>query len=176
MTCSRRWWPRSRSPIRGTVKLISTARVKTDTRDTLHLARLLAANLIPTVWVPPPPVRELRALVAHRERLVRQRTQAKSRRHAFAPQPQAFCLQNTRQSGSSCRWLRWIASGCNRIVSWLSNSSLLIRQVDAELTHLSVEEPWATPMISSFAVAWSGHHHQHDHLGRHWRDYAFPLA
>src|SRR5581483_522010 len=32
------------------VKLISTARVKTDTRDTLHLARLLAANLIPTVW------------------------------------------------------------------------------------------------------------------------------
>lgn len=70
------------------VKLISTARVKTDTRDTLHLARLLAANLIPTVWVPPPPVRELRALVAHRERLVRQRTQAKSRRHEFTPQPQ----------------------------------------------------------------------------------------
>src|SRR5215469_5339781 len=61
------------------VKLISSARVKTDTRDTLHLARLLAANLIPTVWVPPPPVRELRALVAHRERLVRQRTQAKNR-------------------------------------------------------------------------------------------------
>lgn len=55
------------------VRLISTARVKTDTRDTLHLARLLAANLIPQVWVPPPAVRELRALVAQRGRLVSQR-------------------------------------------------------------------------------------------------------
>jgi hypothetical protein len=43
------------------VNLISTARVKTDTRATVHVARLLAANLIPPVWVPPPAVRELRA-------------------------------------------------------------------------------------------------------------------
>lgn len=34
------------------VKLISSARVKTDTRDTLHLARLLAAGLIPQVSRP----------------------------------------------------------------------------------------------------------------------------
>jgi hypothetical protein len=43
------------------VKLISAARVKTDARDTIKLARLLAANLIPSVWVPPLAVRELRA-------------------------------------------------------------------------------------------------------------------
>ena len=65
------------------VKLISAARVKTDTRDTLHLARLLAANLIPQVWVPPLAVRELRALVAHRQRLVGQRTQATNRLHSI---------------------------------------------------------------------------------------------
>ena len=41
------------------VKLISAACVKTDARDTIKLARLLAANLIPAVWVPPLPVREL---------------------------------------------------------------------------------------------------------------------
>src|SRR5215470_13852091 len=64
------------------VKLISSAKVKTDTRDTLHLARLLAAGLIPEVWVPPKPVRELRILVAHRQRLVRQRTQACNRLHS----------------------------------------------------------------------------------------------
>ncbi len=40
------------------VKLISAARVKTDARDTIKLARLLAANLIPAVWVAPLPVRE----------------------------------------------------------------------------------------------------------------------
>ena len=35
------------------VKLIAPARVKTDGRDTIKLARLLAANLIPAVWAPP---------------------------------------------------------------------------------------------------------------------------
>ena len=43
------------------VKLITAARVKTDARDTIKLARLLAANLIPAVWVPPVAVREVRA-------------------------------------------------------------------------------------------------------------------
>src|ERR687886_3051146 len=64
------------------VKLIAAARVKTAGRDTIKLARLLAANLIPPVWVPPAPVRELRALVTHRKRLVQQRTQARNRLHA----------------------------------------------------------------------------------------------
>ncbi|WP_236600246.1 transposase [Ktedonobacter sp. SOSP1-85] len=57
------------------VKLITTARVKTDARDTLHLARLLAAGLMPAVWIPPQDERELRGLIAHRTRLIRQRTQ-----------------------------------------------------------------------------------------------------
>src|SRR5258708_3157770 len=61
------------------IKLMSSARVKTDTRDTLHLARLLAAGLLPEVWAPPPPVRELRIVVAHRQRPVRQRTQVRNR-------------------------------------------------------------------------------------------------
>ncbi len=64
------------------VKLIAAARVKTDSRDTIKLASLLAANLIPAVWVPPQEVRELRALVTHRNRLVQQRTQAANRLHS----------------------------------------------------------------------------------------------
>jgi hypothetical protein len=47
----------------GLVKLIASAQVKTDKLDVLHLARLLAANLIPEVWVPPQEVRELRAAI-----------------------------------------------------------------------------------------------------------------
>jgi transposase len=43
------------------VKLIAAARVKTDSRDTIKLARLLASNLVPAVWVPPVHVRELQA-------------------------------------------------------------------------------------------------------------------
>ena len=43
------------------VKLISASGRKTDKQDALVLAKLLAAHLLPTVWVPPQPVRELRA-------------------------------------------------------------------------------------------------------------------
>jgi Transposase len=50
------------------VQLIAAARVKTDVRDTLHLARLLHAGLIPEVWIPPKPIRDLRTLITHRER------------------------------------------------------------------------------------------------------------
>ena len=64
------------------VKLISSARVKTDKHDALVLAKLLAANLLPAVWVPPVSVRELRGLVAHRERFCRDRRAAKNRLHS----------------------------------------------------------------------------------------------
>jgi transposase len=84
------------------VTLISAARVITDASDTLKLARLLAAHLIPAVWVPPLDVRELRSLVAHRRRLIKQRTQARHRLHGVlqrqnlaAPAGQAFAKGRT---------------------------------------------------------------------------------
>jgi transposase len=61
------------------IKLIAATMVKTDKKDTMILAKLLAAGLVPEVWVPPPHVRDLRALIAHRRRLVSQQTQAKNR-------------------------------------------------------------------------------------------------
>jgi len=59
------------------VKLIAAARVKTDKVDVLSLAHLLRADLLPEVWVPPQHVRDLRALLAHRRRLVSLQTTAK---------------------------------------------------------------------------------------------------
>src|SRR5947208_7509717 len=55
------------------VALIAKTRVKTDPRDALTLARLLAAGMLPSVWVPPAEVRELRALGCHRRRLIKLR-------------------------------------------------------------------------------------------------------
>ena len=43
------------------IKLIAAAMVKTDKKDTMTLAKLLAVNLVPEVWVPPVHVRDLRA-------------------------------------------------------------------------------------------------------------------
>jgi transposase len=70
------------NPIR--VKQIAQARVKTDIRDTLILARLLAANLVPDVWVPPRHVRQLRQLLSQRRQFVETHTQIVNRMHSVA--------------------------------------------------------------------------------------------
>jgi transposase len=110
------------------IKLISSARVKTDTRDTLHLARVLAARLIPAVWVPPPPVRELRVLVAHRQRLV----------------PPAGRLGSF---GQQAWWNERDVPTLERLrvqqdLTILQTVEGLLATVDAELSRLSTQEPW----------------------------------
>jgi transposase len=55
-------------------KAIASARLKSDKVDALMLAKLLRADLLPTVWIPPPHQRHIRELLTHRARLVRQRT------------------------------------------------------------------------------------------------------
>ena len=64
------------------VALITRARVKTDNKAALILAQLHAVGLIESVWVPPVEVRELRALIAQRTKMVSLATQAKNRLHA----------------------------------------------------------------------------------------------
>ncbi len=55
----------------GGVRQIAEARVKTDKEDVKRLIRLLIADILPEVWVPPQPVRELRSLISYRQRLVK---------------------------------------------------------------------------------------------------------
>lgn len=64
------------------VALITRAQVMTDKIAARILARLHAAGLLPGVWVPAPEVRDLRALIAHRAKMVRLSTQAKNRLHS----------------------------------------------------------------------------------------------
>jgi transposase len=47
------------------------ARVKTDKEDIKRLLRVLIGGIVPEVWVPPAPVRELRAFISYRNRLVK---------------------------------------------------------------------------------------------------------
>jgi transposase len=64
------------------VSLITRAQVMTDKIAARTLARLHAAGLLPPVWVPPADVRDERALVAQRSKMMRLATQAKNRLHA----------------------------------------------------------------------------------------------
>jgi transposase len=64
------------------VTLITRAQVMTDKIAARILARLHAVGLLPSVWVPPPEVRDHRALVAQRSKMMRLSAQAKNRLHA----------------------------------------------------------------------------------------------
>jgi transposase len=63
-------------------RLIAEAKVKTDALDSERLAHLLRANLLPTAYVPPKEIRELRELVRLRLALVRERAAHKARLRA----------------------------------------------------------------------------------------------
>jgi transposase len=131
------------------IALIATTLVKTDPRDALTLARLLAAGILPLVWVPPAEVRELRALGGHRSRLIKQRTQARNRLRAvlfahnlFPPDGEVFGPANR-------GWWEGLdlpASEKLRVrhdLSILDSLEPLIKEVEAELVHQSSLKPWA---------------------------------
>lgn len=130
------------------IKWITSARVKTDPRAALRLARLLAADLVPEVWVPPLAVRELRALIAHRRSLIKTQTRAKNRlqsvihRHHLQPPPgRVFAEKNRSWWGR----LELTPTERLRVKQDLGNLDHLAEQlgeVEAELRRLSTCEPW----------------------------------
>ena len=61
--------------------MITSSASKTDRHDALVLVKLAAAELLPTVWVPPQDVRELRAITQHRTQLIQERGSAQNRLH-----------------------------------------------------------------------------------------------
>ena len=66
------------------IRAMVVRKTKTDRRDALHILDLLRHDRFPTIWVPDPATRDLRALLTHRMRLVRIRTMVKNGLHAIA--------------------------------------------------------------------------------------------
>ena len=131
------------------VKLIADARVKTDKVDVLTLAHLLRADMLPEVWVPPPHVRDLRALLSHRRRLVSLQTTAKNRLQSVlhrlnlrAPEGDAFAHKQR------AWWAELDLSPTERLrvdqdIATLDHIAPQIAAVDVELRRLSTSEHWA---------------------------------
>jgi transposase len=130
------------------VKLIADARVKTDKIDALTLAQLLRADMLPEVWVPPPHVRELRALLSHRRRLVSLQTSAKNRLQSVLHRlnlrpPDGDLFAHKQRSW----WDTVDLSPTERLrvdqdVATLDHIVPQIAAVDAELRRLSTSEMW----------------------------------
>jgi transposase len=133
------------------VKQIACARVKTDKKDTLILARLLAANLVPTVWVPPKPVRELRQLISQRRRLVGMHTQVVNRMHSVSHRHHLGHPRGKRFQEKDMGWREELGSMERfQLDLDLETKKYLKGQIDRitqELGRMSHEEPWAGRMM-----------------------------
>jgi len=134
------------------VKQIATARVKTDIRDTLILARLLAANLVPDVWVPPMHVRQMRQLLSQRRQLVETHTQILNRMHSVAHRHHLKHERGKRFNEKTIGWQK------DKTLSSLEQFQLALemenlRYIEKQIERISQEvrkrchqKPWAESM------------------------------
>ena len=92
------------------VKAFEYRRVKNDVRDASDLADLLRMGRLPEAWIAPPQVRELRALVRHRAKLVAVRANLKCQVHGVlagagvtVPMSDLFSVAGTELLDRTCR-------------------------------------------------------------------------
>src|SRR5271157_3902766 len=90
------------------VALVTKAQVKTDKKAALALAQLHAVGLLTGVWIPPHKIRDLRSLIAQREKMVRLSTMATS---------------------SRCPSGRIVCTPCCTANTWLSRENSLHRNI-----------------------------------------------
>lgn len=91
------------NPLR--TRAIAEAKVKTDKVDAEILARLLAADFIPQVWIPDAATLALRREVARRARLVRERTRLRNMIHAVLHRALVDAPHSDLFGASGLRWL-----------------------------------------------------------------------
>ena len=117
-------------------RLIAASKRKTDQLDAERLAHLLRTDLLPTSYVPPPAVRELRETLRSRARLVRQRTQVKNHLRAVLAK-QGLRAPYTDLGGPAARtWLT--AQSMRPVYAAERDAQLALLQVlDAQITTLT---------------------------------------
>jgi transposase len=129
----------------GAVRQIAEARVKTDAEDIKRLLRLLIANVVPEVWVPPAHVRELRGMISYRNRLVKTGAMIRNRLHSLVHRHN---LQLPKGSLVDAAW--WETQALSPLEKMQIRQELaLLEQVernkaelDLELQKMSVGETW----------------------------------
>jgi len=135
------------------VSEIAKAKVKTDKRDIKRLLRLLIADMVPEVWVPPQHVRELRSLISYRWRLNKQITMTKNRLHSVLHQYNLTAPEGGLFRDKNQGW--WDEQVFSPMVAIQVEHDLkLLKQleehriaINQELARLSNTEPWDSQMV-----------------------------
>ena len=135
------------------VKQIAQARVKTDIRDTLILARLLAANMVPVIWVPPAHVRNLRYLLSQRRHLVGMHTATVNRMHSVAHRHHLNHPKGKRFNEKNTKWQKdnvLSESEQFQLELDMNTKKHLAEQsekITEKLRRMSHQKPWAESMM-----------------------------
>jgi len=129
-------------------KAIAAARLKTDRVDAAMLARLLRADLLPTVWIPGPHERQWRELVTHRARrtIINELYAVYAKRHVRLP---GRVWLRAEPVAPRVNDLSGAAPGLvERDVTVLRLLNTQIADVDAELARHAQADPGARRLLS----------------------------
>src|SRR5215831_14546309 len=137
----------------GKIRAMVVRKTKTDRRDARHLLDLLKHDRFPTVWIPDPGTRDLRALVAHRVRLVRMRTMVKNGLQAIALN-QRLALSSALWTQRGLAQLRGLAlpphtarrrDDSLELLAWIN---VRVDQLDAQLAAVVDADPRARRLLT----------------------------
>jgi transposase len=134
----------------GAVRQIAEARVKTDKKDIERLLRLLIADIVPEVWVPPMHVRELRGVISYRNRLVKTGTMIRNRLQSLIHRHNLLLPQGALTDKS---W--WAAQRLSALEQIQIRQELALlegleknkSEVDAELGRQCLGETWSRQAV-----------------------------
>jgi transposase len=134
----------------GAVRQIAEARVKTDKEDVKRLIRLLIADIVPEVWIPPTEVRELRGMISYRNRLVKMGTMVRNRLQSLLHRhnillPKGKLLDATWWQEQKMSTLEKIQ--IQQELAMLEELDRHKRAVDAELGRQCLREPWGKQAV-----------------------------
>jgi len=130
----------------GGVRQIAEARVKTDKKDIERLLKLLIADIVPEVWVPPMHVRELRGMISYRNRLVKMGTMIRNRLQSLLHRHNLILPQGGLTDAAW--WQAQKMSALEQIqirqeLAMLAEMQKHKAEVDAELARQSLGETWS---------------------------------
>jgi transposase len=134
------------------LKMITSSASKTDRHDALVLAKLAAANLLPTIWVPPEDVRELRDITQHRTQLIQERGAAQNRLHDILHRHNLMLPDGNPFNRMNEEWWKDLTLSSMEQLQvrhyWETMHSInqQIAETEAVIAQLSASDRWLEPM------------------------------
>lgn len=141
------------------VRQIAEARVKTDKEDVKRLIRLLIADIVPEVWVPPLEVRELRGMISYRNRLVKTATMIRNRLQSLVHRHNLLLPKGA--LSNQTWWQEQKMSGMEKMqiqqeLALLEGLDRHKAEVDAELGRQSLSGRWSQQAVRLLQLAGFG--------------------